>query len=157
MKANSIRFIFVSIIIVLLSFVFIYSNNCFNLNNLNYYNLKVFFDYNFQNNNLIVKKNGIGTYVCCDANEFENIKKDYAYSGLSFNSKEPIDVILKKLNAQIVKIQHLTLNNEQKTIFYAYTNLYDKFIVSENKKINVQIIDEKYCCTIGMPVLLGSY
>ena len=80
-------------------------------------------------------------------------QKNVVGESLKINNFEPVSA-LKTLKAKMIKTEHL---EDGTTVLYAYTNLIDKTVEVENKKVNLQIACKDDFCVIGWPLILGSF
>ena len=115
--------------------------------------MQIFFSNNFESENFTLKQNGIGSKICCTISDFLKLEKNYDYLGISFETEKDLKTILKILNGKIISTQNI----ENKKIIYAFTNKFEKFVVFNNKKCNIEIVLEQNHNLVGMPLLLGSY
>ncbi len=153
MKTNVVRFIFLFVGVFLISLIFIFPKNYNKLEKLCPENFEVYFSSNFEDESFETKQNGIGTKVACSFSSFLEISKKHNYSGITFETKSGSDEILQNLNAKIISLQTL----ENKRIIYAYSPNFDKHIMLNNQKCNIEIVFENNKNLVGIPLLLGSY
>lgn len=153
MKTNVVRFIFLFASVLLISLIFIFPKSYVGLERLCPENLEVYFSNNFEDESIETKQNGIGTKAKCSFSNFLQIKKNYNYSGISFETKCTLDEILENLNAKTLSFQTL----ENKKIVYAYSPNFEKYVMVGNQKCNIEIVFENNKNLVGIPILLGSY
>ena len=120
-------------------------------------NIKIYFSKNIEIENFKTYKNGIGCYAVLTEKEANKFLPHDCYDGISFESALSYENVLKKLNAKIVSTQKIDINNEKKTIIYAFSNNFSKFLIINSKKVNIQIAVDNEKTTVGLPLLLGSY
>lgn len=65
-----------------------------------------------------------------------------------------ISAAIRTLNAKVIKTEYL---DDGTTVIYAHTNLINKHVVVEKKKVNLQIAFKDEITTIGWPLILGSF
>lgn len=156
MNSNTFRFI-VLFFILLVIFLCPTTNNNLDFYNLKTTNLKIYYYNNVQFENEQTFKNGIGCYIMPNIDIVGKYISNTNFDGIEFRSNISENEILKNLNAKIIKKQSILLNNEEKIIIYAYTNKFNKFVMLENQKVNVQILVSNSENTVGLPLILGSY
>lgn len=156
MNSNTFRFI-VLFFVLLLILICPIANNNLDFNNLKATNLKIYYLNNIQFENEKIFKNGIGCYIMPNIDIVEQYISNTNFDGIEFQTSISESNILQNLNAKIIKKQSISLNNEEKLIIYAYTNKFNKFVMLENQKVNVQIVVSNSENTVGLPLILGSY
>lgn len=156
MNSNTFRFI-VLFFILLVIFLCPTTNNNLDFYNLKATNLKIYYYNNIQFENEKIFQNGIGCYIMPNIDIVEKYISNTNFDGIEFRTNISENEILQNLNAKIIKKQSILLNNEEKLIIYAYTNKFNKFVMLENQKVNVQILVSNSENTVGLPLILGSY
>lgn len=156
MNTNTFRFI---VLFFILSVIFLCptTNNNLDFYNLKATNLKIYYYNNIQFENEKIFKNGIGCYIMPNIAIVGKYISNTNFDGIEFTTNISASNILQNLNAKIIKKQSILLNNEEKLIIYAYTNKFNKFVMLENQKVNVQILVSNSENTVGLPLILGSY
>ncbi len=108
------------------------------------------FDYDFENMTKTEKENYI--YSTPQNAKFYNLKIDESGIMLRFVERNVYDLI-QDFKGEILKIEEI----EGKTVFYGFTPFEENFIMLENKKINMQIVEKEGEIIVGLPIILGSF
>lgn len=156
MNSNIFRIIVFFVVLLTLPLLTL-SNKEIDFKNLEAENIKIFFSENIEIENFKTYKNGVGCYAVVNQNQANKFLSADCLSGLSFESKQSYKNILKNLNAKIVSVQNIKINEENKTIIYAFSNNFHKFMIVNGQKVNVQIAVGNEKAVVGLPLLLGSY
>ena len=156
MNSNIFRIIVFFVVLLTLPLLTL-SNKEIDFKNLEAENIKIFFSENIEVENFKTYKNGVGCYAVVNQNQVNKFLSADCLSGLSFESKQSYKNILKNLNAKIVSVQNIEINEENKTIVYAFSNNFHKFMIVNGQKVNVQIAVGNEKAVVGLPLLLGSY
>lgn len=72
---------------------------------------------------------------------------------LYFDKNCPFEFFLNKLSFNLSSASLI----ENLKVYYGYTELFNKFVVHDNKKINVQIAQREDCWILGMPLILTGF
>lgn len=157
MNSNVLRFIALLFSTLLISLTSLCYSNDINLSKLEASNIKIYYSYNIDFENEKTYKNGIGMYIAPTKDNAIKYIAETNFDGFEFTTNlNPLN-ILEILNAKIVKKQKIMINNQEKTIIYACTNKFNKFVNIDGKKVNVQILVSSFENKVGLPLLLGSY
>lgn len=157
MNSNVLRFIAFLFSTLLISLTSLCYSNDINLSKLEANNIKIYYSCNIDFENEKTYKNGIGVYIAPTKDNAIKYIKETNFDGFEFTTNlNPLN-ILEILNAKIVKKQKIIINNQEKTIIYACTNKFNKFVNIDDKKVNVQILVSSFENKVGLPLLLGSY
>lgn len=157
MNSNVLRFIALLFSTLLISLTSLCYSNDINLSKLEANNIKIYYSYNIDFENEKTYKNGIGVYIAPTKDNAIKYLAETNFDGFEFATNlNPLN-ILEILNAKIVKKQKIMINNQEKTIIYACTNKFNKFVNIDGKKVNVQILVSSFENKVGLPLLLGSY
>ena len=157
MNSNVLRFIALLFSTLLISLTSLCYSNDINLSKLEANNIKIYYSYNIDFENEKTYKNGIGIYIAPTKDNAIKYLAETNFDGFEFATNlNPLN-ILEILNAKIVKKQKIMINNQEKTIIYACTNKFNKFVNIDGKKVNVQILVSSFENKVGLPLLLGSY
>ncbi len=157
MNSNVLRFIALLFSTLLISLTSLCYSNDINLSKLEANNIKIYYSSNIDFENEKTYKNGIGIYIVPTKDNAVKYLAETNFDGFEFATNlNPLN-ILEILNAKIVKKQKIMINNQEKTIIYACTNKFNKFVNIDGKKVNVQILVSSFENKVGLPLLLGSY
>lgn len=157
MNSNVLRFIALLFSTLLISLTSLCYSNDINLSKLEANNIKIYYSSNIDFENEKTYKNGIGIYIVPTKDNAIKYLAETNFDGFEFATNlNPLN-ILEILNAKIVKKQKIMINNQEKTIIYACTNKFNKFVNIDGKKVNVQILVSSFENKVGLPLLLGSY
>lgn len=157
MNSNVLRFIALLFSTLLISLTTLCYSNNIDLSKLEASNIKIYYSYNIDFENEKTYKNGIGMYIAPTKDNALKYLTETNFDGFEFATNlNPLN-ILEILNAKIVKKQKIMINNQEKTIIYACTNKFNKFVNIDGKKVNVQILVSSFENKVGLPLLLGSY
>ena len=157
MNSNVLRFIALLFSTLLISLTSLCYSNDINLSKLEASNIKIYYSSNIDFENEKTHKNGIGIYIAPTKDNAIKYLAETNFDGFEFATNlNPLN-ILEILNAKIVKKQKIMINNQEKTIIYACTNKFNKFVNIDGKKVNVQILVSSFENKVGLPLLLGSY
>lgn len=157
MNSNVLRFIALLFSTLLISLTSLCYSNDINLSKLEANNIKIYYSSNMDFENEKTYKNGIGIYIVPTKDNAVKYLAETNFDGFEFATNlNPLN-ILEILNAKIVKKQKIMINNQEKTIIYACTNKFNKFVNIDGKKVNVQILVSSFENKVGLPLLLGSY
>lgn len=157
MNSNVLRFIALLFSTLLISLTSLCYSNDINLSKLEANNIKIYYSSNIDFENEKTYKNGIGIYIAPTKDNAVKYLAETNFDGFEFATNlNPLN-ILEILNAKIVKKQKIMINNQEKTIIYACTNKFNKFVNIDGKKVNVQILVSSFENKVGLPLLLGSY
>lgn len=157
MNSNVLRFIALLFSTLLISLTSLCYSNNIDLSKLEANNIKIYYSYNIDFENEKTYKNGIGVYIAPTKDNAIKYLAETNFDGFEFTTNlNPLN-ILELLNAKIVKKQKIMINNQEKTIIYACTNKFNKFVNIDGKKVNVQILVSSFENKVGLPLLLGSY
>lgn len=157
MNSNVLRFIALLFSTLLISLTSLCYSNDINLSKLEANNIKIYYSSNIDFENEKTYKNGIGIYIAPTKDNAIKYIAETNFDGFEFTTNLKFENILKILNAKIVKKQKIMINNQEKTIIYACTNKFNKFVNIDSKKVNVQILVSSFENKVGLPLLLGSY
>ena len=72
---------------------------------------------------------------------------------LYFDKSFTINYFLQKLHYNVTSSSTV----EKMKVFYGYTNDYDKFVIHDNKKVNVQIAKREEGWVVGFPMILSGF
>ena len=151
-------FRFIAFFVLLLSLpLTLIEGRCIDFEKLSAENIKIYFSEDIEMENLQTFKNGVGCYIVVNRNLANKFIEEECLDGITFESKLSAEDILKNLNAKIVSVQDIQINKENKTIFYAFSDYFSKFLIINGKKVNLQIVCENENCLVGHPLLMGSY
>lgn len=157
MNSNVLRFIALLFSTLLISLTSLCYSNNIDLSKLEASNIKIYYSSNIDFENEKTYKNGIGIYIAPTKDNAIKYLAETNFDGFEFATNlNPLN-ILEILNAKIVKKQKIMINNQEKTIIYACTNKFNKFVNIDGKKVNVQILISSFENKVGLPLLLGSY
>lgn len=157
MNSNVLRFIALLFSTLLISLTSLCYSNDINLSKLEANYIKIYYSSNIDFENEKTYKNGIGVYIAPTKDNAVKYLAETNFDGFEFATNlNPLN-ILEILNAKIVKKQKIMINNQEKTIIYACTNKFNKFVNIDGKKVNVQILVSSFENKVGLPLLLGSY
>lgn len=157
MNSNVLRFIALLFSTLLISLTSLCYSNDINLSKLEANNIKIYYSSNIDFKNEKTYKNGIGVYIAPTKDNAIKYLAETNFDGFEFTTNLKFENILEILNAKIVKKQKIMINNQEKTIIYACTNKFNKFVNIDSKKVNVQILVSSFENKVGLPLLLGSY
>lgn len=157
MNSNVLRFIALLFSTLLISLTSLCYSNDINLSKLEVSNIKIYYSSNIDFENEKTYKNGIGIYIAPTKDNAIKYIAETNFDGFEFTTNLKFENILEILNAKIVKKQKIMINNQEKTIIYACTNKFNKFVKIDSKKVNVQILVSSFENKVGLPLLLGSY
>lgn len=157
MNANVLRFIALLFSTLLISLTSLCYTNNIDLNMLEGTNIKIYYSSNRDFGNEKTYKNGLGVYITPNKEDAKKYILETNFDGIEFTTKLKLENILEILNAKIVKKQKIMINNQEKTIIYACTNKFNKFVDIDNQKVNAQILISSFENKVGLPLLLGSY
>ncbi len=107
---------------------------------------------NYDFENIISTENE--NYITVSANEGAKADKiiDEKCKVLIFKNRS-LEGIIGDFGAKILKKEVV----DNMVVSYAYTILEDDYILLENKKINMQIVEKGDCIKVGLPIILGSF
>lgn len=157
MNSNVLRFIALLFSTLLISLTSLCYSNNIDLSKLEASNIKIYYSYNIDFENEKTYKNGIGVYIAPTKDNALKYLAETNFDGFEFTTNLKFENILEILNAKIVKKQKIMINNQEKTIIYACTNKFNKFVNIDGKKVNIQILVSSFENKVGLPLLLGSY
>lgn len=101
--------------------------------------------------------NGIGYTYSCSVNEYSNLTKRVQIDGVSFETTLHPNEIIKIIGAKIVEKQRIVQNESDYEIFYCYVENVNNYVMSNNKRVNLQIAFNGERTIVGIPLILGSY
>lgn len=87
--------------------------------------------------------------------DIETIENQKTEDGIVFKTTLSPKEIISKTNAKICDKQNL--ENEGLEIYYCFVENINNFVVSEGKKINLQISFDEKISTVGFPLILSGY
>ncbi len=157
MNSNAFRFIAFFFVILLITISTVNIKNNIDLKELNATNIKIYYNKQIEFENERTYQNGVGLYITPTIETANNLLLENNFDGIEFTTSSTLKEILQILNANIVKTQTIMIDNTEKTIIYACTNKFNKFVTIENKKVNIQILLSSSGNKVGLPLLLGSY
>lgn len=157
MNSNALRFIAFFFVILLITISTVNIKNNIDLKELNATNIKIYYNKQIEFENERTYQNGVGLYITPTIETANNLLLENNFDGIEFTTSSTLKEILQILNANIVKTQTIMIDNTEKTIIYACTNKFNKFVTIENKKVNIQILLSSSGNKVGLPLLLGSY
>lgn len=157
MNSNVLRFIALLFSTLLISLTSLCYSNNIDLSKLEANNIKIYYSSNIDFENEKTYKNGIGMFIAPTKDNAIKFIAETNFDGFEFTTNLKLENILEILNAKIVKKQKIMINNQEKTIIYACTNKFNKFVNIDGKKVNVQILVSSFENKVGLPLLLGSY
>lgn len=157
MNSNALRFIAFFFVILLITISTVNIKNNIDLKELNATNIKFYYNKQIEFENERTYQNGVGLYITPTIETANNLLLENNFDGIEFTTSSTLKEILQILNANIVKTQTIMIDNTEKTIIYACTNKFNKFVTIENKKVNIQILLSSSGNKVGLPLLLGSY
>lgn len=85
----------------------------------------------------------------------ETIENQRTKDGIVFKTTLSPEEIINKTNAKICDKQNL--ENEGLEIYYCFVENINNFVVSEGKKINLQISFDGKISSVGFPLILSGY
>ena len=156
------KIIFISFLISIFSFSFLFSLNTNNivLDLASNYNSQVsfFVTDNINNKEINQINNGIHNIVLCNSNTaYKTYDKLKSVVGISFSflgKRTDFINICEKLN---IVIKSKEIINDEITSYLCYTKKIRNHINVDNEKINIQIAVNKDIITVGTPIILGSF
>lgn len=157
MNSNALRFIAFFFVILLIAISTVNIKNNIDLKELNATNIKIYYNKQIEFENERTYQSGVGLYITPTIETANNLLLENNFDGIEFTTSSTLKEILQILNANIVKTQKIMIDNSEKTIIYACTNKFNKFVTIENKKVNIQILLSSSENKVGLPLLLGSY
>ena len=157
MNSNAFRFIAFFFVILLITISTVNIKNNIDLKELNATNIKIYYNKQIEFENERTYQNGVGLYITPTIETANNLLLENNFDGIEFTTSSTLKEILQILNANIVKTQTIMIENTEKTIIYACTSKFNKFVTIENKKVNIQILLSSSGNKVGLPLLLGSY
>lgn len=104
---------------------------------------------------LYSKENEIITNLNIPSSNISYINNGSFQEGIVFETLLTPKEILKKTNAIVCNVQ--TLENEGLEIYYCFIENINNFIVTEGKKINLQISFNGKFSTVGFPLILSGF
>lgn len=104
---------------------------------------------------LYSKENEIITNLNVPSSSISYINNGSFQEGIVFETLLTPKEILKKTNAIVCNVQ--TLENEGLEIYYCFIENINNFIVTEGKKINLQISFNGKFSTVGFPLILSGF
>lgn len=104
---------------------------------------------------LYSKENEIITNLNVPSSSISYINNGGFQEGIVFETLLTPKEILKKTNAIVCNVQ--TLENEGLEIYYCFIENINNFIVTEGKKINLQISFNGKFSTVGFPLILSGF
>lgn len=104
---------------------------------------------------LYSKENEIITNLNVPSSNISYINNGSFQEDIVFETLLTPKEILKKTNAIVCNVQ--TLENEGLEIYYCFIENINNFIVTEGKKINLQISFNGKFSTVGFPLILSGF
>lgn len=104
---------------------------------------------------LYSKENEIIANLNVPSSNISYINNGSFQEGIVFETLLTPKEILKKTNAIVCNVQ--TLENEGLEIYYCFIENINNFIVTEGKKINLQISFNGKFSTVGFPLILSGF
>lgn len=101
------------------------------------------------------QKSGNGYFITCDLKLAKYLLKDLKnVAGVTIKTNGEIDKnLLNKLQIKILKTEEIY----GRKIVYGFSNFFDQFVFMQNKKVNLQIVENNGKLIIGNPIIFGSY